>query len=908
MARRSRSNSNDQEAADAKALKARFETRVRLSWLALFAERAWEALLWPFVVVCAFLVFTLLGGWSLLPPMAHRVLLGAFLLAAIVSLLPLIRIAMPTRAEALRRLERNANIKHRPASSYEDTLGTTPPEETAQLWALHRQRLARLVAKLKPSWPAPRTDREDPYALRSALFLALIASFIAAGGDVRSRLDQAFSPAASASAALLRLDAWVTPPVYTGMAPIVLADGSEAIGQGAEAFRALSVPERSQLIVRTHAPEGETVTLTVFKEDGSEAKTIEPKASAAAGLVEFNVGLMEPTTADVRISGSTVAQWQVAMIEDAAPQIALITEPTSTPRGALRLEYSALDDYGVAGAEARFELADEEQKQAFAMPENEPVEEDDLAEIEPLYSPPTMKLQLPRTNAKKAEGRSTQDLTAHPWAGLKVRMTLIARDQAEQVGESEPYDFILPARVFTKPLAKAVIEQRRKLVRDPGELAFVARALDALTIGDEKAIEDRVVYLNLRNSYWRLLNDDSRDAVRSVVDQLWSTALRIEEGDLPEAERELKSAQDALLQALQENATPEEIKQRIEELRQALSRYLQALAQQQQDKGNMPEQAGQQDGDQLVSEQDLDKMLKNIQDLAEAGSKEMAERMLSELNDILDRLQTGNFPENAQQQRAQERMKELDDVVSDQQKLLDDTFTEKRQQRQGQGGGQQEQFDVSPPGQPMDFGPGMSMTPFFDQMPQSGQSGARAQGQSGRQGDAPGGGEPQMGQQQGQQQGKLGELQQRQQALRDKLQSLIERMEMQGGEAPNQFEGAKEAMQEAEDAIAERNLDRATQNQSLALDRMRQGAEQMAQQMMQNGEMQAGQGPGSNGRDPLGRPDRSNRPDLGLSVQVPDEIDIQKAREVLDELRRRIGDPTRPSLELDYLERLIRSF
>ena len=89
---------------------------------------------------------------------------------------------------------------------------------------------------------------------------------------------------------------------------------------------------------------------------------------------------------------------------------------------------------------------------------------------------------------------------------------------------------------------------------------------------------------------------------------------------------------------------------------------------------------------------------------------------------------------------------------------------------------------------------------------------------------------------------------------------------------------------------------------------MREGTESMAQQMMAEGEMEGGQGPGSNGRDPLGRPDRSNRPDLGLSVQVPDEIDIQKARQVLDELRRRIGDPSRSTLELDYLERLIRSF
>jgi hypothetical protein len=115
-------------------------------------------------------------------------------------------------------------------------------------------------------------------------------------------------------------------------------------------------------------------------------------------------------------------------------------------------------------------------------------------------------------------------------------------------------------------------------------------------------------------------------------------------------------------------------------------------------------------------------------------------------------------------------------------------------------------------------------------------------------------------------------------------------------------------MRDAKEAIGEGNLDSATQAQSLALDRLRKGAQSMAEQMMENGEAQAGQGPGNNGRDPLGRPDRSNRPDLGLSVKVPDEIDIQRAREVLDELRRRLGDPSRPGIELDYLERLIKPF
>ena len=367
MSRLSRLRQNNKDAAETRELTLRFERRVRLSWLALLAERIWEGLLWPFVVVCAFLVFTLFGGWSVIPPLAHRLLLGAFGLALLASFIPLVRLDLPSRAAALRRLERNAKVEHRPASSYEDQLGAAPAAETAFLWAEHRKRLARLVAKLKPTWPAPRTDRKDPYAIRAALFLALIVAALAAGGDVRTRLASAFTPAVSTATALLRLDAWVTPPIYIGMAPVVLADGSEPVGTGSESFRALSVPERSQLIVRAHAPDGETVGLTIRKGSDAAPKTVEPKSAGTTGLIEFNVGLTEPLTADVQIGGQTVAQWQFSMIEDAPPSITLVADPTSTPRGALRLLYGALDDYGVASAEARFELAADEANK-FAAP------------------------------------------------------------------------------------------------------------------------------------------------------------------------------------------------------------------------------------------------------------------------------------------------------------------------------------------------------------------------------------------------------------------------------------------------------------------------------------------------------------------------------------------------------------
>jgi hypothetical protein len=35
---------------------------------------------------------------------------------------------------------------------------------------------------------------------------------------------------------------------------------------------------------------------------------------------------------------------------------------------------------------------------------------------------------------------------------------------------------------------------------------------------------------------------------------------------------------------------------------------------------------------------------------------------------------------------------------------------------------------------------------------------------------------------------------------------------------------------------------------------------------------------------------------------------VQRAREILEELRRRLGEPSRPLLELDYIERLLRRF
>ncbi|MEQ1614624.1 MAG: DUF4175 family protein, partial [Hyphomicrobiaceae bacterium] len=101
----------------------------------------------------------------------------------------------------------------------------------------------------------------------------------------------------------------------------------------------------------------------------------------------------------------------------------------------------------------------------------------------------------------------------------------------------------------------------------------------------------------------------------------------------------------------------------------------------------------------------------------------------------------------------------------------------------------------------------------------------------------------------------------------------------------------------------------AAREQGKALEQMRQGAQSMAQQMMRQMPSRFGQGPGGDAPlDPLGRPQRSEGPDTGQSVKIPDEIEMQTAREILEELRRRLGDQARPTMELDYIERLLRRF
>jgi len=886
-----------------------FERKIWRARVAAVFEQLWLKSWLVLAVLGAFLAVSYAGIWPRLPVAAHVALLALFALALVAALVAMARVKWPAREEAIRRIERVSGVPHRPATSYEDTVSAASPDPaTLAIWQAHRTRMAGLLAKLRSGPPRPRTDRFDPFAIRAAALLALVAATALLGDQFVDRVRGAFTFGSQIAASEARLDAWLTPPAYTGRPPVMLADGAGGVkqvsapGDASTPKRVPEVPIKSLLIVRVggmgDTPLAIEVAPLVGKGEPVAVERVDAKVQEDVGdLKEVRYEMKHSATVRAVAGSTELARWEVVVTPDAVPKISLSRPPELTPRGSLKLTYKVEDDYGVVSAGATLKRLPDpprDPKTAWARPEPP------RGPRAPLMRPPKLELRLPKANATSAEAHTYFEMASHPWAGRRVIMTLAAKDAAGQEGRSAGFEMILPERKFTKPLARAVVEQRKKLLEDSRYRPVVVGALDALTLEPEGFIDDLRVYLGLRTARHRLISDRTRAGFKSVIDQLWQVALRIEDGNLSDSERALKEAQDKLAKALENGASEEEIKQLMQELRQALNEFMKQLAQenegQQQQEGQNPDQ-------QMLAQEDLERMMRNLEEMARTGSREQAQQLLSEMQDLMERLQSGR-QDQAQAQKNQEMMKmmeELGNMVGDQQQLMDETFNERREggDQQGQKNGQK-----PPPGMKGMGGDGQQGD--VGAPPGQSDQAQRGRGQGGQQG---GQGQQGRGDQMGQGDGRRGldDLMQRQRELKERLGQLQKQMREKGGQPSQQLGDAESAMQSAEEALERGDLAEATEQQGRALDQMRQGAQNMAQEMMRNMPQRYGQS-GDTPRDPLGRPQRTQGPDLGTSVKVPDQIDVQRAREILEELRRRLGEATRAPTELDYLERLLRRF
>jgi hypothetical protein len=217
----------------------RLAARLALGW-----ERLWPALWPPLGVLGAYLVLALLGLPLLLPPWVRPLLSLAFLaVLGFAAWRGFRRVSVPGREDADRRLEAASGIAHRPLAALADRPAGNDPMALA-LWEAHRRRAAASIRRLRVGLPRPGLARRDPIALRAGLGLALLAALVIAGKEAPERLRRALLPQFGAMAATpaLRLEAWVTPPGYTGAAPIFLdaAGGSLTVPQGSRLQVALS--------------------------------------------------------------------------------------------------------------------------------------------------------------------------------------------------------------------------------------------------------------------------------------------------------------------------------------------------------------------------------------------------------------------------------------------------------------------------------------------------------------------------------------------------------------------------------------------------------------------------------------------------------------------------------------------
>ena len=152
-----------------------------------------------------------------------------------------------------------------------------------------------------------------------------------------------------------------------------------------------------------------------------------------------------------------------------------------------------------------------------------------------------------------------------------------------------------------------------------------------------------------------------------------------------------------------------------------------------------------------------------------------------------------------------------------------------------------------------------------------------------------------------------------QEALRQQLGELMRRFGNATGEIPQGLGSAEQFMRGATDALQGNELDGAAQAQNDALEQLKQGMQQMSESMRQ--QMGAQRGPGQ--RDPMDPFGRALSDDEGPggdafaregSDVLPKGPDIDRSRQIFEELRTRRNQPQRPKIERDYLDRLLRQF
>ncbi|WP_246026553.1 DUF4175 domain-containing protein [Paracoccus luteus] len=782
------------------------------------------------------------------------------------------RFRRPVPDAALARVD--AALPGRPLSALGDRMALGG-EAADGLWRAHLDAARAAAARARPVAPDAGLTRRDPFALRlvalTAVGMAAIFGGAGPAGQGLAALAATWKPApraGSAPAAGPSWEGWAAPPAYTRRPTIYL---------NALPGDALTVPEGSVLTFRLYG-NGQGVTQDIGP----------PAGDAAPEMPEFTA----ERDGTVTVGGRSFA---VTVLPDAAPAVTLAALAERRADGRLVQGFSASDDNGIATGQAvlTLDLAAVDRRHGLAA---DPEPRDALA----------LDLPLPGAGARRdVTATLAADLARHPWANLPVTLRLTVADGIGQAAETPAAAMILPGRRFFDPLAAALVELRRDLLWSRANARRSAQLLraavwqpgDGISPDTARAVAGAVTALEAGP-----LSPETRDR---LAEALWTAAVAIEDGGLPDALARMQQAQERLSEAIRNGASPDEIQKLMDELKAATDAYTDMLAQQGADPADRFDRSPRQQGQQITGDQ-IQQMMDEIQRLMNEGRMAEAAELLEQFNRMMENLKVTQGQGGEGQGGPSGRLAE---TLREQQRLADEAM---RQAQDPLGDWQQ------------------GGTPGDGQQP--GQQGEGQQGQ-GQPGDG------QQGQQGGGQQGG-GSLADRQRALREELgrqRGLLPGRGTEAGDrAGRQLDEAGRAMEDAENALRDGDPAGAMDRQADAIEAMREGMRALNDlnegQSGDQGEGQQGQGqqgqgetPGQQGaaradggqgrgdlrpgRDPLGRDIGGQGGNVTTGDALADAQDgTGRARDLQDEIRRRSGQPDRPRDERDYLGRLLDRF
>ncbi|MEM1272659.1 MAG: DUF4175 domain-containing protein [Pseudomonadota bacterium] len=844
---------------------------LRLTRAGMVVERAVRAF-WPFativMLILALLAFRVADA-AILPVLVSLAAVG--FVALIWSLIAGIRrFHWPSWADAEARLD--ATLVGHPIATLQDApaVGGDDPASIA-VWRAHLRRMRARVRGARAPAPDLRVAGHDPFALRlmaaTALLAAVLFGALGRVGDVGPVLVGPIE----ASTGGPSWEGWIEPPLYTARPSLYLNDISR------EAFEA---PEGSRITIRFYGSDG-ALSLRQTLSDTPPPEGVLPTDAAQNVTLE--------RSGELAIDGPGGQAWIVSALPDQAPTVVVDGELGGIPPGQFQLPFTATDDYAVVSGRAIIRLDPSAADRRYGL----------RVDPEP-RDPVILDLPMPFSGSRSEFTEVlVEDLSLHPYANLPVTISLEVTDHAGQIGTTTESFDRLPGRRFFDPLANALIEMRRDLLWSRENAMRTMQLLRAVTWQAEDLWDDEAAYLLTRSAMRRLeaaidgLSQETQDA---VAEMLWEAALMIEEGELSGALERLRRAQDRLAEAMRQGASPEEIDQLMQELREAMDEYMRELAENAQPgETDQPDQSGE---SMEMSMADIEEMMRQIQELIEQGRMAEAMEMMEALRQMMENMQmtqggNGDGPRSPGQQA----MEGLQDTLRDQQDLSDDSFREL-----------QEQFN----------NPGRPGSPDQQSQPQQGQQQQGQPGSSAQNGEDGADGQAEGGTQGGENDGRT--LAERQEELLRQLQEQAQSLPGLSSESAEEAErllgDAARAMDEAAEALEGGALADALNSQSEAMEALREGMGELGRALAEaqgledpgQGQAQGNAAPSSPSRDPLGR-QAGNSGAFGTEEGFERrEEAFRRARELLDELRRRSAEQSRPDVELDYLRRLLDQF